>query len=107
MNQTPETEMNHSMRKAAAAALLTGLASSTWAQDPTEALANRLVQMRGQVDELQSELNLKREEYKNRMTYLTAQLTETEANRDREALRVQQLEQELEQGSLLFGKLIV
>lgn len=67
------------------------------AQDATEALANRLIQMRGEVDELQSELNLKREEHKNRMTYLTAQLTEMEANRDREALRVQQLEQELEQ----------
>jgi len=67
-----------------------------FAQDPTEALAERLVQMRGQVDELQSELNLRRDEHKNRMTYLTAQLTEMEANRDREALRVQQLEQELD-----------
>jgi hypothetical protein len=53
--------------------------------------------MRGQVDQLQNELNLKREEHKNRMTYLTAQLTEMEAGRDREALRVRQLEQELEQ----------
>ena len=88
--------MNQFMTRAAAAALLAGLATGAWAQDPTEALAERLVQMRGQVDELQSELNLKREEYKNRMTYLTAQLTEMEANRDREALRVQQLEQELE-----------
>jgi hypothetical protein len=96
VNQTPETEMNQFMTRAAAAALLAGLATGAWAQDPTEALAERLVQMRGQVDELQSELNLKREEYKNRMTYLTAQLTEMEANRDREALRVQQLEQELE-----------
>jgi len=66
------------------------------AQDATEALANRLIQMRGQVDELQSELNLKREEHKNRMAYLTAQLTEMEASRDREALRIRQLEQELE-----------
>jgi hypothetical protein len=31
------------------------------------------------------------------MTYLTAQLTEMEASRDREALRVRQLEEELEQ----------
>jgi hypothetical protein len=67
------------------------------AQDPAETLAARLIQMRGQVDELQSELNLKREEHKNRMTYLTAQLTEMEANRDREALRIRQLEQDLEQ----------
>ena len=66
-------------------------------QDPTEALTSRLIQMRGQVDQLQSELNLKREEHKNRMTYLTAQQTEMEASRDREALRVRQLEQDLEQ----------
>lgn len=66
-------------------------------QEPTEALTNRLIQMRGQVDQLQNELSLKREEHKNRMTYLTAQLTETEASRDREALRVRQLEQDLEQ----------
>lgn len=78
------------------AVLLAGLCASAWGQDPTEALANRLVEMRGQVDELQSELNLKREEHKNRMIYLTAQLTEMEANRDREGLRIQQLEQELE-----------
>jgi hypothetical protein len=66
------------------------------AQDATEALANRLIQLRGQVDDLQTDLNLKREEHKNRMTYLTAQLTETEASRDREALRVRQLEQDLQ-----------
>jgi len=67
------------------------------AQDATEALTTRLIEMRGQVDQLQSDLNLKREEHKNRMTYLTAQLTEMEASRDREALRVRQLEQDLEQ----------
>ena len=46
------------------------------AQDATDTLATRLIQMRGQVDELQSELNLKREEHKNRMSYLTAQLAD-------------------------------
>ena len=83
--------------KASMAIVLVTCSGTAFAQDATEALANRLIQMRGQVDELQSELNLKREEHKNRMTYLTAQLTEMEANRDREALRIQQLEQELEQ----------
>jgi hypothetical protein len=71
--------------------------SNMHAQDPTESLATRLIQMRGQVDELQSELNLKREEHKNRMVYLTAQLTEMEASRNREALRIRQLEQDLEE----------
>jgi hypothetical protein len=77
--------------------LLLAAVTGAQAQDPTQVLADRLIQMRGQVDELQSELNLKREEYKNRMSYLTAQLAEMEANRDREALRIRQLEQELAQ----------
>lgn len=89
--------MNHPSIRTALAAALLFVPAVLPAQDATEALANRLIQMRGQVDELQSELNLKREEHKNRMTYLTAQQTEMEASRDREALRVQQLEQELEQ----------
>ncbi len=65
-------------------------------QEASESLANRLVQMRGQVDELQTELSLSRDEHRNRMAFLTAQLTELEATRDREALRLQQLETELE-----------
>ena len=89
--------MTHSKFRMALASALLLATGAVHAQDPTEALANRLIQMRGQVDELQGELNLMREEHKNRMTYLTAQLTETEANRDREALRVQQLENELEE----------
>lgn len=89
--------MNHMITRPAVLAALLFSSFAVQAQDATDALANRLIQMRGQVDELQSELNLMREEHKNRMTYLTAQLTEMEANRDREALRVQQLDQELEQ----------
>ncbi|MEE4218330.1 MAG: DUF3450 family protein [Xanthomonadales bacterium] len=89
--------MNHSSIRIALTAALLLCTCGVYAQDATEALAKRLIQMRGQVDELQSELNLKREEHKNRMTYLTAQLTEMEASRDREALRVQQLEQDLDQ----------
>lgn len=67
------------------------------AQDASEELSRQLVEIRGQVDDLQNELNLKREEHKNRMAFLTAQQTELEASRDREALRITQLEQELEQ----------
>lgn len=65
------------------------------AQEQADNLANRLIEMRGQVDQLQSDLDLQREEHKNRMAYLTAQQTELEANRDREALRIRQLEKEL------------
>lgn len=76
---------------------LLALAPGARAQDSAATLAARLIEMRGQVDRMQADLNLKREEHKNRMVYLTAQLTELEASRDREALRVQRLEQELEQ----------
>lgn len=63
------------------------------AQDDT--LTERLIALRGQVDELQSELDVRREEHKNRMAYLTAQLADLDANRDREALRVGQLDEDL------------
>ncbi len=65
------------------------------ADDALETLANRLIQMRGKVDELQSELNIKREEHRNRMAYLAAQQSDMEATRNREELRVSQLEKEM------------
>lgn len=67
------------------------------AQENVASLADRLIEMRGEVDSLQSELNVQREEHKNRMAYLTAQLADLEASRDREALRVTQLETDLEE----------
>ena len=66
------------------------------ADDALETLANRLIQMRGKVDELQSELNIKREEHRNRMAYLAAQQSDMEATRNREQLRVRQLEKDME-----------
>lgn len=79
--------------------LSTGLALlwalSTSAQESPDALAERLIQLRGQVEDLQGELDVRREEHKNRMAYLTAQLADLEASRDREALRVGQIEEDL------------
>lgn len=66
------------------------------AQDNLSTLADRLIEMRGEVDTLQSELNVEREEHKNRMAYLAAQLADLEASKDHEALRVRQLEDDLE-----------
>lgn len=66
------------------------------AQGDFATLAERLIEMRGEVDSLQSELNVRREEHKNRMAYLTAQLADLEASRDREALGLRQLEEDLE-----------
>lgn len=62
-----------------------------------EALTERLITLRGQVDELQNELDVRREEHKNRMAYLTAQQADLEANRDREELRVNQLREDLDE----------
>ena len=73
------------------------VAMSVQAQVSSEPLAERLVNLRGQVDELQSELDIRREEHKNRMVYLTAQLAELEASRDREALRVSQMQENLDE----------
>lgn len=67
------------------------------AQQSPQTLAERLVSLRGQVDELQSELDIRREEHKNRMVYLTAQLAELEANRNREQLRVSQMQEDLDE----------
>jgi hypothetical protein len=97
MTTTRNPQMHRTIPRLSLLAGLALVAQDALPQDATDTLANRLIQMRGQVDQLQNELNLKREEHKNRMTYLTAQQAETEASRDREALRVRQLEQELEQ----------
>lgn len=70
--------------------------SSALAQQSPEPMAERLIQLRGQVDDLQSELDIRREEHKNRMVYLTAQLGDLQASRDREALRVSQLQESLD-----------
>ncbi len=84
----------HSFRLITTLVLL-GTAGIVSAQE-ADGLAERLISLRGEVDELQSELNVRREEHKNRMAYLTAQLSDLEASRDREQLRVTQLEEDLD-----------
>ncbi len=66
------------------------------AQESPYSLAERLISLRGQVDELQSELAIRRAEHKNRMVYLSTQLADLESNRDREELRVSQLRENLD-----------
>lgn len=84
-----------SLRLITALALLAAAGSLAAQENMT--LAERLIALRGEVDELQSELDVRREEHKNRMAYLTAQLSDLEANRDREQLRVSQLGEDLEE----------
>jgi ABC-type phosphate transport system auxiliary subunit len=73
------------------------VSSAIQAHETPASLAEQLVQLRGQVDELQSELEIQREEHKNRMAYLTAQLADLEASRDREELRVAQMQGDLDE----------
>jgi len=80
--------------------ILLATSFSVQAQEDFSDLADRLIEMRGEVDSLQSELNVQRDEHKNRMAYLTAQLADLEASKDREALRVRQLEEDLEEMQL-------
>lgn len=85
-----------SLRILAACALL-AVVTPVLAQPAPDTLAERLISLRGQVDQLQSELDVRREEHKNRMVYLTAQLAEIEASRDREELRVTQIQQDVDE----------
>ncbi len=84
-----------SLRLIAAIAVL--LAAGPLSAQQADSLTERLITLRGEVDELQSELNVRREEHKNRMAFLTAQLSDLQASRDREQLRVGQLEGDLEE----------
>ena len=71
------------------------LAQSGDDSEPVNELAQRLIQLRGEVEDLQGEMDIEREEHKGRMAYLSAQKTELEASQDREQTRIQQLETEL------------
>jgi outer membrane murein-binding lipoprotein Lpp len=93
--------MNKPQTLALVACLL--VAGAVNAQDDQASLAERLVALRGQVDALQSDLEVRREEHKNRMAYLTAQLSDLEASHDREALRVEQLQADLEEMRVEIG----
>ncbi len=77
--------------------LLLLLMANAVAQETTDTLAQRLINLRGQVDDLQNELDTRREEHKNKMAYLSAQLADLDASRNQEALRVSQLQQELDE----------
>jgi len=75
------------------------LATASYAQTSAgqlDTLAQRLIEARAEVEEMQSDLDIKREEHKGKMAYLSAQITEFEANQEREELRIAQLEQGLD-----------
>src|SRR6056297_1911592 len=79
------------------AALLVVLASTAGAQDDLDALAEELVELRGQVESLNTELNRMQEQHRSEMNSLAAQKGDLEATRRREELRIRQLEQDMAQ----------
>ncbi len=72
-----------------------GHAQGSSASAPADDLAQRLISLRGEVEDLQTDLDIVRDEHKGRMAYLSAQKTELEAAQDREQTRIKQLETEL------------
>ena len=87
--------MPHQSSRMGIAALLVVFASTAAAQDDLDALAEELVQLRGQVESLNTELNRMQEQHRSEMNSLAAQKGDLEATRRREELRIRQLEQDL------------
>ena len=61
-----------------------------------EKLASNLIELRGKVEDLQSELKILKAEHKNSMSYLNVRKTELQANVDRKELKIKQSQIELE-----------
>ncbi len=61
-----------------------------------ENLANNLIKLRGEVEDLQSELKILKSEHTNSMSYLNTRKTELQANVDRKELKIKQTQVELE-----------
>jgi hypothetical protein len=87
--------MPHQSFRMGIAALLIVFASTAAAQDDLDSLAEELVQLRGQVESLNTELNRMQEQHRSEMNSLAAQKGDLEATRRREELRIRQLEQDL------------
>ena len=60
------------------------------AQQNTEEIVNNLIQLRGQVEDLQAEMQILKAEHSQSMSYLNTRKTELEANIDRKSLQVKQ-----------------
>ncbi len=65
-------------------------ASLAMAQSGDEQLIQNLIELRGQVEDLQAELQIMKAEHSQSMTYLNTRKTELEANLDRKGLQIKQ-----------------
>ena len=95
---------NTAKRTTTVTALLTALSGSAMAQDPlqhnalkkgSETMIQNLIELRGQVEDLQAELQIMKAEHTQSMTYLNTRKTELAANVDRKQLQIKQAQAEL------------
>lgn len=68
---------------------------TVWAQQDTEEIVNNLIALRGQVEDLQAEMQILKAEHTQSMTYLNTRKTELEANIDRKQLQIKQSQAEI------------
>lgn len=93
---TSPTNAQRMARGLALAAIL-ALAGGTHAQQNPDELAQRLVTLRGEVEELNQELEIVKQEHRADMQGLAAQKAELETNRNRLETQARQLEQTLDE----------
>lgn len=65
------------------------------AQEDNEQLIQNLIKLRGQVEDLQAELQIMKAEHSQSMSYLNTRKTELEANLDRKQLQIKQSQAEV------------
>lgn len=78
--------------------LILGCSSSylpVMAQQDTDEIVNNLIQLRGQVEDLQAEMQILKAEHTQSMSYLNTRKTELEANIDRKQLQIKQAQAEV------------
>ena len=90
-------KISQSMNLAKLSLLLTCVVSShqLMAQQNTDEIVNNLITLRGQVEDLQGELQITKAEHTQSMTYLNTRKTELEANIDRKQLQIKQSQAEV------------
>jgi hypothetical protein len=89
------TLLARSLKKWSLIGLCCGLSLPVLAQDNTEAIVDNLIQLRGQVEDLQAELQILKAEHTQSMSYLNTRKTELEANIDRKQLQIKQSQAEV------------
>lgn len=83
------------MRIVAVIFMIFCLVTAASAQQDTEAMAETLIQLRGEVEDIQSELQIQQAEHAQSMAYLNTREVELTANLDRELLQIKQAESDL------------